>query len=162
MSWFTNVGRKIQTTAVVMCVLSCASAVIAAIATLAADADLFWTAMAILFGGMSGSVFSGWLLYGFGIIVEAHETNLGRIVEVQAPVAPIPKPPVTHGTWMCSCGAIISTDYRFCSKCGKKRDYAQPEGPVEVVVPVNGWKCSKCGAVNQDYVGTCGCGQRKP
>ena len=25
----------------------------------------------------------------------------------------------------------------------------------------NEWKCSKCGAVNQNYVGTCGCGQTK-
>ena len=25
----------------------------------------------------------------------------------------------------------------------------------------NEWKCSKCGSVNQNYVGTCGCGQTK-
>lgn len=24
------------------------------------------------------------------------------------------------------------------------------------------WKCSKCGKVNQNYVGTCGCGEVKP
>lgn len=31
--------------------------------------------------------------------------------------------------------------------------------------PVNstyGWKCSACGRVNADYVGTCACGKRKP
>lgn len=26
----------------------------------------------------------------------------------------------------------------------------------------NEWKCSSCGRINQNYVGTCGCGQRKP
>ncbi len=25
----------------------------------------------------------------------------------------------------------------------------------------NEWKCSKCGSINQNYVGTCGCGQTK-
>lgn len=26
----------------------------------------------------------------------------------------------------------------------------------------NEWKCSKCGNINQNYVGTCGCGEEKP
>ena len=26
----------------------------------------------------------------------------------------------------------------------------------------NEWKCPKCGKINQNYVGTCGCGQQKP
>lgn len=29
------------------------------------------------------------------------------------------------------------------------------------IAGANEWKCSKCGAVNQNYVGTCGCGQTK-
>lgn len=28
--------------------------------------------------------------------------------------------------------------------------------------PKNYWKCSQCGRVNANYVGTCGCGKRKP
>lgn len=27
---------------------------------------------------------------------------------------------------------------------------------------VNEWKCPKCGSTNQNYVGTCGCGEKKP
>lgn len=26
----------------------------------------------------------------------------------------------------------------------------------------NEWKCPKCGNINQNYVGTCGCGEEKP
>lgn len=26
----------------------------------------------------------------------------------------------------------------------------------------NEWKCRKCGKINQNYVGTCGCGEIKP
>lgn len=28
--------------------------------------------------------------------------------------------------------------------------------------PIAGWRCPKCGARNPDYVGTCGCGTKKP
>lgn len=32
--------------------------------------------------------------------------------------------------------------------------------PIQAT-PKDGWKCSKCGAANAIYVGTCGCGQLK-
>ncbi len=31
----------------------------------------------------------------------------------------------------------------------------------ERVAGPNEWQCSKCGTINQNYVGTCGCGQTK-
>lgn len=30
------------------------------------------------------------------------------------------------------------------------------------VLTGNEWKCPNCGAINQNYTGTCGCGQQKP
>ena len=40
-----------------------------------------------------------------------------------------------------------------------------PEGksPVEDrPLTANEWKCPKCGRINQNYVGTCGCGEERP
>lgn len=40
----------------------------------------------------------------------------------------------------------------------------EPEKPAEPEKPVgdNEWRCPSCGKINQKYVGTCGCGERKP
>lgn len=33
---------------------------------------------------------------------------------------------------------------------------------VEQIIPKASWKCPQCGRYNANYVGTCGCGTRKP
>ena len=45
-----------------------------------------------------------------------------------------------------------------------KKAKAEKEKPAEPerVAGENEWKCPKCGKINQNYVGTCGCGERKP
>lgn len=35
-------------------------------------------------------------------------------------------------------------------------------GVTDEIIGDNEWKCPKCGTVNQNYVGSCGCGQIKP
>ena len=46
----------------------------------------------------------------------------------------------------------------------KAEEAPKPEKPAAPVrVPTaNEWKCPQCGKINQNYVGTCGCGQGKP
>ena len=44
-------------------------------------------------------------------------------------------------------------------KAKKEKDV--PAAP-EKVAGENEWKCPSCGKINQNYVGTCGCGERKP
>ena len=39
---------------------------------------------------------------------------------------------------------------------------AVEESSSDTSVGVNEWKCPNCGKVNQNYVGTCGCGTLKP
>lgn len=37
-----------------------------------------------------------------------------------------------------------------------------PTNPAPTHISENEWKCPSCGKVNQNYTGTCGCGQQKP
>ena len=87
------------------------------------------------------------------------------------------------------CGAVLQENAAFCVKCGTKVDdiatsvppQMQPTNRIDMVptVPISGthnnvpsapevsaganeWKCPQCGGVNQNYVGTCGCGARRP
>lgn len=41
-------------------------------------------------------------------------------------------------------------------------DKSMPTAPAPTHVSDNEWKCPNCGKVNQNYTGTCGCGQQKP
>ena len=74
-------------------------------------------------------------------------------------------PPSDESQWICAyCGEKNTNTLRACLKCGElKRVKSVPSAktyhsrePKE-----NEWKCKKCGIINQNYVGTCSCGNRK-
>ncbi|MBQ9514575.1 MAG: hypothetical protein IJR57_00555 [Ruminococcus sp.] len=44
----------------------------------------------------------------------------------------------------------------------KKAKKAEKPAEPEKLPGENEWKCPNCGKINQNYVGTCGCGERKP
>ena len=58
-----------------------------------------------------------------------------------------------------NCGELNSSNNSKCFKC--KTDL-----PAIIIkrqtVASNEWVCPKCGRKNQNYVGTCGCGEVKP
>lgn len=56
-----------------------------------------------------------------------------------------------------NCGCYISPSASTCSNCGTATKAKMP-----ITSASNEWRCPKCGRVNQNYVGTCGCGQFKP
>lgn len=67
--------------------------------------------------------------------------------------------------WVCSnCQTVNSFYFRRCSSCGSTR----PQPKINTVQKENRqtlsseWICPECGKSNQSYVGTCGCGTRKP
>ena len=60
-------------------------------------------------------------------------------------------------SWNCSkCNTNNSSSVRHCVVCGNSRVVQKDKQAGE-----NEWKCPKCGRVNQNYVGTCGCGELK-
>lgn len=84
-------------------------------------------------------------------------------------------PYASDNSWTCpKCGIRNQDSINFCNSCGTRKinnystnnnyQRAANGAPIPLIsVPtVNEWKCPKCGRINQNYVGTCGCGTRKP
>lgn len=147
---FSNVGRKIQVISVIVLVILLIASLVGAIvlwATLPRWVDgKFWIGLGTLIGGVAVAVFSSLMLQGYAIIVQANEDK-----------AEIPKPKKTTAT--VSEGGLPEYNGGFFKEAEKKKEEERkPAGTLAQ----GEWKCSKCGRINQDYVGTCGCGQRKP
>lgn len=56
-----------------------------------------------------------------------------------------------------NCGTENSGTSNHCYKCGKAF-----QSQTNNNITGSEWKCPSCGQINQNYVGTCGCGQVKP
>ena len=56
-----------------------------------------------------------------------------------------------------NCGEINTTKNEYCFKCHQRLS----KSPLQNTTS-NKWYCPVCGKENQGYVGTCGCGTRKP
>ena len=72
--------------------------------------------------------------------------------------------PYTPTVYICETCGEKSQDM-FCSVCGKKKikESEHISKKAETKTPQNNeWKCPSCGKINQNYVGTCGCGEKKP
>ncbi len=64
------------------------------------------------------------------------------------------------GTWTCpKCGIENDGSSNSCKMCGA---IITSEALESNSANNNTWICPNCGKINQNYVGTCGCGQIKP
>lgn len=59
------------------------------------------------------------------------------------------------------CGEKNSYYNEHCFFCRKTLNHTTKNNKMSVS-GAGTWICPKCGRVNQDYVGTCGCGEEKP
>lgn len=159
---FDNVGRKIQIVSVIVLVIMLLVSLVGAIvlwATLPKYMDgRFWIGFGTLVGGAATSVFTALMLQGFSIIVEFCEGNFeAKATEMKSASNnkehAEPSNTSDEQGWVCpKCGKRNTSQY--CSNCSTKNP-AREAGKNE-------WKCTACGKINQNYVGTCGCGQVKP
>ena len=53
------------------------------------------------------------------------------------------------------------TSYNYNDRLSSEPIF-KDEKPIPKTPTENEWKCPKCGKINQNYVGTCGCGTNKP
>ena len=56
---------------------------------------------------------------------------------------------------------ILTTSYNYNDRLSSEPIF-KDEKPIPKTPTENEWKCPKCGKINQNYVGTCGCGTNKP
>ncbi|MBE6794131.1 MAG: zinc ribbon domain-containing protein [Ruminococcaceae bacterium] len=110
----------------------------------------FW--MFLLISGITDVL--GSLLIGVATIIDKLDNN------VPLKSNTVGSNPVNGGTSsvrICrNCGATISPSATVCTTCGANLK-------VRAAAPSqNAWICPKCGRENQNYVGTCGCGEIKP
>lgn len=94
----------------------------------------FW----ILFGGIFLSIFNSFICYGIGSCCEKNTPH-------NEDANPTSTPKYTSNN-----NQAVNTP-----NVGNTQ-------PSERVAGDNEWKCPNCGRVNQNYVGTCGCGERRP
>ena len=68
---------------------------------------------------------------------------------------------VTQDSVMWTCTKCNNSNFHtsnYCEKCGTRK----VELKAKATVNSNEWKCPNCGTIHQNYIGTCGCGERKP
>lgn len=137
---FKNVGEKIKVFSVIFFILILLGALVGAIVIWSQrymDAK-FFIGLGTLAGGFFVAIFSALCIQGYGIIVSSYESQ-------EIPAIAEKKP----------------TDYNGNLFNDMDKNNAIKKAPKSV--PANGeWKCPKCGKINQNYVGTCGCGEVKP
>ena len=137
---FKNVGEKIKVFSAIFFFLLLIGALVGAIIIWSQrymDAK-FIIGLGTLVGGFFVALFTALCIQGYGIIIADHEKN---------DVSDIP--------------SKKATDYNGSLFNDMDKNNAMQKAPKSV--PASGeWKCPKCGKINQNYVGTCGCGEVKP
>ena len=160
MEWFESlffeVGRKIKAVAkwtfIVTFFVMVIGGVLAMLGTLF-DEDTLPFVLVIpigVFVALCGVLFSSWLLYGFGTLIEKAETE-------ERPVRRIDYP--TDGIYKCeSCGHVMNSNERHCTNCGHVVGSAEKsDSPTKMH-----WTCT-CGMKNAKFTSICiSCGKPRP
>ena len=145
---FSNIGEKLKSWAIFFFIINLIAAIAGIITTIVTLSDLWWwdgsgfviflLVLAEAAVGVGFALFIAQVVYGYGVIVSNHERQDREFIKEYTKA---------------------ETNKPYNGSLFKDMDKTRaPKGQV-----VSGeWKCPKCGRVNQNYVGTCGCGEIKP
>jgi hypothetical protein len=153
-SFFGNVGKKIKGVAMTMFVLETIGAIVAGISFIETDFGV----LIILLGPMV-ALFSAWILYGFGEIVEhAYYCNQGSSVPYKPMPAPVPKP-VTQAPVQHPAASPVQKAAPAAAPVVEKKPQVQPVTLTATEIAAGYWLC-ECGAKNKTLM-CMDCGQPK-
>lgn len=143
---FENVGNRIKIWAKCILVICLITNLAGIMTTLAILIDIRFNGFLIFLIGLVEATigvilaqFICYLVYGFGVIVSNHERQEKEYINEYTKI-----PSESSGVYN---GSL------FKNMDNERAPKGQPAAGE--------WKCSKCGKINQNYVGTCGCGEVK-
>lgn len=140
---FDNIGGKIKTLAVIVCILGIIASVIAAVSLWSQNSrylETGWLGVITLVAGCLGSWVGSFFMYGFGQLIESTEANnallrqiankmpaqsapvLGRATSAAAAFKPAVHTAAARSEWCCrQCGTVNKQTDIMCRDCGEYR-----------------------------------------
>ena len=154
---FNNCSRKIKTFAKVLLWLMLIAGLIMVVAGIITVIQSL-AGVALLIGGFAVAL-SGWIsslfIYGFGVIVAAHEGKGTNEAEYTSSTSAKRSASKIGGPCPI-CGYMLDATMKSCPNCSKV-------SISTLKVTDKGWLCPKCNNTNPHHVGTCEkCGETKP
>ncbi len=136
---FDEPGKRLKNFALIMAHIEALASVITGIIFICVDfEDFWWIGLIIIFGGLFLTWIGYLLIYAFGELVDK----------------------------TCMIESYLKPSEGFTDTNTQAND---PTNPVVDSQPIkyqrtleqNEWRCSKCGAINQNFINTCSCGQTR-
>ena len=169
---YNNIGKKIKTLAEIICILGIGGCFITGI-VVASTAKNFLLFLLIGIVGSIGCWIGGFFTYGFGELIDTNQAIARHIGAVE------PEKSTTDSIYSQDSLSPYSntsnetSPYRIAPSAPVNAAASANAAPIAAPTqsaPVrpqraagaNEWQCPSCGRVNQNYVGTCGCGTVKP
>lgn len=154
---FENIGEKIKALAKVVFVIGILISVIGGlVSSIALGSVMHGFAILVFFGsvvvGVIAAYISSMFLYGFGELI----SNSKKLVENGNAPQEFNSNTANTNISAEQQTANVSNNTTMSQPATKESEEKEAEPNS------NEWKCPKCGKIHQNYVGTCGCGEKKP
>ncbi len=141
-----NIGKEIKRIISFVLSIETVACVITGVAVACIDFEyLWWVGLLILVVGSLLCWLSYLLIYAFGELVDKVCLIEQKLTGTESPSSNQNEPNNKSFSKLSSITPLASSNNQSTKQ-------AAP----------NEWKCPACGVINQNYVGTCGCGQTKP
>ena len=155
---FSNIGEKIKSFVIAFFVIQVVLYGISGLAMFIGFVKTngflaFLMFIATLAVGFLVAYISSLFLYGFGELVSNSQNLFNNSYSHQQP----------NGTFNNSVNNYVPSNNSPIFKDTVQNQPVTSSAPVTKTEPAaNEWKCPQCGLIHQNYVGTCGCGCKKP
>ncbi len=119
---FNNVGKKIKTLTLVVFWIEVVLFAISGLAIISIEEELFPLGILVIAIGFLVSWLSGFVLYGYGEIIDNLQIQTTQLSNILAKSGAQPATQPQTLTWKCaSCGKENDLSANFCEACGRAK-----------------------------------------